>query len=44
MKLLLERGADVNAVNKVIIGSNAVTVYAFEFVGFIQTGRVVPTK
>ena len=26
IKLLLEHGADINAVNKVVIGSNAVTV------------------
>ena len=44
MELLLERGADVNAVNKVIIGSNAVTASVFELSGFIRTGRGVPTQ
>ena len=44
IRLLLESGADINAVNKVIIGPSVVTVWGFEFFGFIQTGRVVPTR
>ena len=35
VQFLLERGADINALNKVIMGSNDVTVYVFNFVGLI---------
>ena len=36
IKLLLEHGADINAVNTVVIGSNVVTVEGFEFFGLFR--------
>ena len=39
---LLGNGADINAVNKVVNESNAVTVYVCTPVGFVQRGRFFP--